>query len=131
MNTVVIKPGEILVKRDGIIYELDHETFNKIRAIIFDTDSHLCLYCKKGLCSFERQIDDENITDGLTMKSKDNCEYVLGCTDVKPWEKVTGPMFFYPEGELTETERIIRHYGDAFRVSIADPRAKRYFRKNG
>ena len=88
MKKTIIKPGTVLVKKDGIIYELDKKTFQTIKAIIFDIDCNLCKLCRRTLCKEYRQIDDDFITDALTLKTKEKCAYVFGCTHLMKMIKI-------------------------------------------
>lgn len=134
MKKTVIKKGKILVKKDGILYELDHCTFNKIRTIIFDAESPLCKYCKKRDKGCRRQIEEEYITDGLTLKDRESCEYVFNCENNERKAEETYDtarlVWFGPDiEELTNDEQIIKHYGDAYGAHICSERVKKYIHK--
>lgn len=133
MEKTVIKPGKILVKRDGKIYELNHRIFNEIRAIIFDTDTELCRHCKHSRCKDIKQIDDSFITDALTIKDKSSCDYVLGCKRVELKEEESGirrlAWFSTDHEELNADEETKKHYADAHVRHLAHPTVARHINR--
>ena len=139
MEKTVIKQGEVLVKRDGIIYELDKKTFNIVRPIIFETDSELCRHCQDTSCKCHKEIGDDNITDALTLKEKIVCDYVLGCKKFTP-KNIVGErkVTYYNTDEETlreeertmgEEEKTIRQYSDAYDRPVSHPTVAKLIRK--
>ena len=137
MKKTVIKPGQILVKRDGVIYELDHATFNTIRTIIFDTDSDLCRYCKRPFCKDRKQIENSFITDAVTLKDKPICDHVLGCTNSTLEEEcgIRRLAWFssdWQEPEIEEeqsmAERELTHYldGSCLSAHLPNPTLRKF-----
>ena len=61
MERIVIKPGIVLLKKDGVVYELTKRTFREIKAIVFDNDSNLCKLCSNTMCKMTKTIDDDFI----------------------------------------------------------------------
>lgn len=129
MEKTVIKPGIVLIKKDGIIYELDKRTFQTIKALVFDAECDLCKLCRNTKCKGIRQIDDSFITDALTLKSKENCDHVFGCINFNEEEDNYAKrlVWFGPYDEdLSDEEKTKRHYGDAHVHHLAHPTVARH-----
>lgn len=133
MKKKVIKQGIILVKKDGIIYELDKKTFQTIKALIFDIDCDLCKLCSNTMCKSSKQIDNDFITDALTLKTKPNCEYVLGCTKHDPKDQYYDAprLVWYNTNseEMSAEEETMRHYSDAHVHHLIHPTVAKHINK--
>ena len=134
MEKTIIKPGIVLIKKDGIIYELDKKTLQTIKAIVFDTDCNLCKLCSNTKCKSSKKIEDECITDTLTLKTKPNCEYVFGCDNFElkgQYNDAPRLVWFSTdfEEEMNNDEITIRHYNEAHVRHIAHPTIARHIDK--
>lgn len=136
MDKVVInRQGTVLVKVDGIVYQINGITFNTIKNIIFDIDKPIilpiCKHCNKMCDKKHLRIEDSKIINGLTTVKGNGAEVmVFECSELIPERNISGPVFFYPEDEeLSESEKEENHYGDAYYASIEHPKIKEYIRK--
>lgn len=133
MEKTVIKPGIVLIKKDGIIYEVNKRTFQEIRAIIFDIDCNLCKLCENTACKSSKQIDDSFIIDALTLKSKDNCDYVFQCEkfDENQQDYTTKKLVWFSPSteEMCDEEKTIRHYNEAHVRHLVHPTVRKHIDK--
>ena len=128
MKPIIIREGQIWLKKNGVLYELDNRIFNKAKAILFDSDSPLCKHCGNRECRETRRIESEYITDALTLKGRKTCQYVFSCknyTVKKPTYFEESILIYLPEtSNGNSAEEIAKHYGDAFSAHIAHPTVK-------
>lgn len=133
MERKIIKPGIVLLKKDRIIYELDKRTLQTIKMVVFDTDFDLCKLCNNTMCKLSKKIDDDFITDALTLKTKPNCDYVLGCDNFEKKEQYYNAprlVWFSPSTEEMSADEILeRHYCDAHVRHLAHPTVARHINK--
>lgn len=130
MEKTIIKPGIVLVKKDGKIYELDKRTLQTIKTLIFDTDCELCKLCGNTTCKELRQIDDSFIIDALTLKTKEKCDYVFECEKFEEKEKDYNTkrlVWFGPnEEEMNDEEITMRHYNEAHVRHLVHPTVRKH-----
>ena len=142
MDIVVINPkGRILVKVDGVIYQIDGKTFHIIKNDIFDIDKPvlkpICGHCQNyPNCERKNNLGSPNITDGFTLvDEKDAKVNTLRCALFKKEETFFGPIFISTlNNPKTPEEREQCHYCDPDNTlqagHVAHPGIARALRRN-
>lgn len=129
MKSKIVRLGNILVKSEGKLYELDQRTFNKIKAIIFEVDSPLCSHCKYAECRGTRKIESSYIKDALTIKDHERCDYVFDCEHYETKQPIyyehSRPITFITNLKTnSEEESTAKHYGDAYDAHVVHPKIR-------